>query len=312
MEELMEIAEVRHAQHPLRVAAHAPHSARIPSRVPAHTSPCATPALAQRHEIALPQEMIEAYLKAQQPLSSRLPRAKDTAPEQPSPPAVASSPALSRARAWRYQYMEQQGSPSSNGAAGADPRASPSPPPPAQQNVEAGTASPGRDASATGDASPQSGSPREVGVYEGERNAEGQREGRGACWYDNGIVYVGDWRANVPDGRGKIVYPSGDVFEGDFRAGTRDGSGTFAFPDGRVEVARYVQGANSRGEGAMWSADRRMAWRIVRDGEEVEEISLEEADQVAARVGEPVPGRFWRDERLQVPSPPMPISPEAA
>ena len=41
----------------------------------------------------------------------------------------------------------------------------------------------------------------------------------------------------------------------------------------------------------MWSADRRVAWRIMRDGEYVEEISLEEARHVAARVGEPVPPR---------------------
>ena len=58
-----------------------------------------------------------------------------------------------------------------------------------------------------------------------------------------------------------------------------------------LQVARYKDGANDRGEGAMWSADRRVAWRIVRDGEYVEEISLEDAKAIADSVGEPVPAR---------------------
>ena len=41
----------------------------------------------------------------------------------------------------------------------------------------------------------------------------------------------------------------------------------------------------------MWSADRRVAWRIIRDGEYVEEISLDEAKAIADSVGEPVPAR---------------------
>ena len=41
-----------------------------------------------------------------------------------------------------------------------------------------------------------------------------------------------------------------------------------------------------------------MAWHILRDGEEVEEISLEEARQVAKRVGAPVPPRtVWHERR---------------
>jgi hypothetical protein len=37
----------------------------------------------------------------------------------------------------------------------------------------------------------------------------------------------------------------------------------------------------------------------VEDGEEVEEISIPESWAVASRVGEPVPGRLWREERLE-------------
>ena len=75
---------------------------------------------------------------------------------------------------------------------------------------------------------------------------------------------------------------------GQWRAGKKDGKGTFGFADGRVEVGTY-KADNDVGEGAMWSADRRTAWRIVDDGLEVGEISLEEAQQIANRIGEPVP-----------------------
>ena len=42
------------------------------------------------------------------------------------------------------------------------------------------------------------------------------------------------------------------------------------------------------GEGAKWSADGQTAWRT-QDGQPGEEISLEEARQIAARVGVPAP-----------------------
>lgn len=44
----------------------------------------------------------------------------------------------------------------------------------------------------------------------------------------------------------------------------------------------------------MWSADGRNAWRIVDDGLEVAEVTLHEANAIAEKVGEPVPGRTWR------------------
>ena len=213
----------------------------------------------------------------------------------PPPSLPNGSPALSRAKLWRYQYMaerlEAEQAERAAGEAGSP---------------DASVAKPTGEASAAPREQPREQprdrKPREVGLYEGERNEYGERDGEGACRYANGIAYVGGWRANLPEGRGRVLYPNGDVFEGWFAMGVREGSGTLALADGRIEVARYVAGANSRGEGAMWSADRRIAWRIVKDGEEVEEISLEESYAVAERVGEPVPGRYWREERQQLQS----------
>lgn len=147
-------------------------------------------------------------------------------------------------------------------------------------------------------------------VYEGERNAAGQREGRGTARYPtgnvyegnwkagkregrgterfaNGNIYVGDFKADKQEGRGTNKYASGAVFDGEYKAGKKDGRGTYTFADGRAAVGRYVAGADV-GEGCRWSADRETAWRL-QNGQPVEEISLAEAAKIAEAVGLPVP-----------------------
>ena len=54
-----------------------------------------------------------------------------------------------------------------------------------------------------------------------------------------------------------------------------------------MESGFYKQGADV-GEGVKWMADGQQAVRL-RDGEEEEEISLEEARQTAERLGLPIP-----------------------
>ena len=54
-----------------------------------------------------------------------------------------------------------------------------------------------------------------------------------------------------------------------------------------MEIDRYE--ANNRvGQGVQWSADRAQAWEV-QDGEPGRSISQEEAAQIAARIGLPVP-----------------------
>lgn len=126
------------------------------------------------------------------------------------------------------------------------------------------------------------------GCYEGERNEQGQWEGFGTYTFTDGSVYEGQWRANRQEGFGTFFYASGNRYEGQWKAGKKDGHGTFGYADGRVEVGTYVEDKDV-GEGAMWSPDRRIAWRILQDGLEVAEITLEEAKRIADRIGEPVP-----------------------
>ena len=107
--------------------------------------------------------------------------------------------------------------------------------------------------------------------------------------YASGSMYEGRWSGGMQEGRGVFRFANGATeYDGEWRQGKRHGRATLTYADGRVEVATFCNGCNGRGEGAMWSADRRTAWRL-RDGEEGGEISLEEARRIAEAVGEPVP-----------------------
>ena len=54
-----------------------------------------------------------------------------------------------------------------------------------------------------------------------------------------------------------------------------------------MEIGCYEAGADV-GQGVQWSADRAQAWEL-QDGQQGRSISLEEAAQIAARIGLPVP-----------------------
>lgn len=164
-----------------------------------------------------------------------------------------------------------------------------------------------------------------TGQYEGERNAAGQREGRGTYRFAAGDVYEGDWKADEREGRGRMsyanggvyegdytanmkqglgtyLYASGDVYEGERVAGRREGCGTYRYAGGRAEVSWYRAG-EPVGEGAQWSDDRQTACRL-HDGKVHESIPLEEAARIADEIGLPVPSVSGAP--LRIPQSPVP------
>ena len=146
--------------------------------------------------------------------------------------------------------------------------------------------------------------------YEGEFNPVGQREGRGVARYSTGAKYEGEargrkhrrpppsftcapsavrcqFRAGEKEGQGCFTFADGAVYEGAYRAGEQEGSGSYLYTDLRAEVLAYRGGAEI-GSGVRWSVDRQTAWLMV-DGEVTDEIMLDEALDVATRLGCPVP-----------------------
>ena len=78
-----------------------------------------------------------------------------------------------------------------------------------------------------------------------------------------------------------------DGAAGEYAEGEMHGKGTYTFPDGAVDVVRFEADAPV-GQAVRWSADRTEAWEL-QAGEEVRGIPLDEAAQIAERIGLPPP-----------------------
>lgn len=71
-----------------------------------------------------------------------------------------------------------------------------------------------------------------LGVYEGERNENGERHGDGKTLLPNGDMYVGQYRNGLRHGKGVYVFRNGARYNGDWRHGQKYGQGIFWYPDG--------------------------------------------------------------------------------
>ena len=77
---------------------------------------------------------------------------------------------------------------------------------------------------------------------EGERNAQGEEEGRGTMVYASGDMYEGQWRAGKKHGQGKYTTATGDVYEGEYVENVRKGHGKLSFATGDVYEGGFVDG----------------------------------------------------------------------
>ena len=147
------------------------------------------------------------------------------------------------------------------------------------------------------------------GRYEGERNDNGEWEGKGVYHFADGTWYEGEFVASMRHGYGTIHYGSGSSYEGQWRNGLKHGTGRSTFADGAEYHGAYVNGFR-QGVGTyrladgqvlvgtfnrdvpdpkytVWSAGRGEAFEEV--GGELVSISLEDAASRAAKLELPVP-----------------------
>ena len=113
------------------------------------------------------------------------------------------------------------------------------------------------------------------------------KHGRGTYTFADGDGYEGEYQSDKMHGHGTYTYTNGDVYEGEYQSGKKHGRDTYTYADGATEVGRY-EAVQDVGEAAKWSATRKEAWRV-QDGQVGAAISLEEAAEIAARIGLPVP-----------------------
>lgn len=71
-------------------------------------------------------------------------------------------------------------------------------------------------------------------MYEGDRHGLAMN-GQGLySWKDEGAVFRGEFKDNMPAGRGEYVWSDGSTYTGGIARGQREGVGVFAFADNTV------------------------------------------------------------------------------
>ena len=81
-------------------------------------------------------------------------------------------------------------------------------------------------------------------IYTGEM-ADGKREGRGLCLYNNGTLYQGFWKKGKEHGYGTIMTADRCrvIFEGNFERGKMSGFGTYYYAStGESEIVSHYTG----------------------------------------------------------------------
>ncbi|XP_048721704.1 radial spoke head 1 homolog isoform X1 [Lepidochelys kempii] len=72
----------------------------------------------------------------------------------------------------------------------------------------------------------------DLGEYEGERNAAGERHGHGRARLPNGDTYEGEYANGLRNGRGTYRFKNGARYIGEFFENKKHGQGIFMYPDG--------------------------------------------------------------------------------
>ena len=119
----------------------------------------------------------------------------------------------------------------------------------------------------------------EWGTYDGTVDENGKRQGKGKMTYESGNYYDGEFVDDKFHGDNGIYHWfDGEEYQGSWKAGERHGVGIFRAADGCVDYSMYEYG-NHNGEGVKFSSGRDTAIILV-DGEETNEITIEEAEHL--------------------------------
>uniref|UniRef100_A0A8C3JXC6 Radial spoke head 1 homolog n=1 Tax=Calidris pygmaea TaxID=425635 RepID=A0A8C3JXC6_9CHAR len=76
--------------------------------------------------------------------------------------------------------------------------------------------------------------------YEGERNPEGERHGRGKAFLSNGDTYDGEYEHGFRNGQGTYRFKNGACYIGKYVQNKKHGQGIFFYPDGSKYEGDWV------------------------------------------------------------------------
>ncbi|KAI9209473.1 uncharacterized protein BJ171DRAFT_487114 [Polychytrium aggregatum] len=80
-----------------------------------------------------------------------------------------------------------------------------------------------------------------IGVYEGERNEQTERHGKGKNQFPNGDIYEGLYGNGKRNGYGTYRWKSGTRYVGEYQDNMREGNGFFIYPDGSKYKGEFQQ-----------------------------------------------------------------------
>ncbi|KAJ3322018.1 hypothetical protein HDV06_003618 [Boothiomyces sp. JEL0866] len=81
-----------------------------------------------------------------------------------------------------------------------------------------------------------------VGIYEGERNGQKERHGKGKNTFPNGDTYEGSYANGKRNGQGVYKWKAGHRYKGQFLDNVRHGTGYFVYPDGSKYNGEFAEG----------------------------------------------------------------------
>ena len=138
--------------------------------------------------------------------------------------------------------------------------------------------------------------PKTTFTYTGMVDAKGVPCGMGEQKFGTGEFYKGEFKDSRRHGEGTYTWANGDDYTGFFEGGLMHGRGTIRrFKSGEALVSIFHEGKPTD-VGAMWSKDRRRAWRVYH-GKAFKELPLNEAKNIAETLGLGVPPRIkYADE----------------
>ncbi|NXI42517.1 RSPH1 protein, partial [Galbula dea] len=80
----------------------------------------------------------------------------------------------------------------------------------------------------------------DLGEYDGERNSEGERHGRGRARLPNGDTYDGEYERGFRSGQGTYRFKNGARYTGEYLQNKKHGKGVFFYPDGSKYEGDWV------------------------------------------------------------------------
>ena len=76
-------------------------------------------------------------------------------------------------------------------------------------------------------------------MFEGDL-INGEINGKGKIFFEDGSYYIGQWKKGLRNGKGTTYYSNGNIqYEGDWRNGKNEGKGIFYYNNGDRSMGDY-------------------------------------------------------------------------